>query len=268
MTIQESHSRGSYAILPSFIMDDENLDEGAKILYARISMYSQDGRCWASNAHFAEKQKVTIRCIQNWLKQLIDNEYIEVEIEKGGFQTKRNIWITTDFKKSYTKRTVVHVDVQPISCRDEVQFTHINTREINIKENNISTTTTSDNECNNGGGGEEKKDFGEINYTTASGKHKQTSESEIYRHFVDSGVPPEILKEAIAQLRSCRDPIGSVMKYLEAICRRISLKKNKPQINLTKINPNATVIITSDPLSKEEFNKRIEERRKKNGIKK
>ena len=106
------------------------------MLYARISMYSEDGRCWASNAHFAEKHKVTIRCVQNWLKQLVDNGYIEVEIEKGGFQTKRNIWITTDFKKSYTKRTTVHPPVKYSSPPPEAQFT--SNIETNIKEININ----------------------------------------------------------------------------------------------------------------------------------
>ena len=36
---QSQNHTSSYAVLPSFIMDDENLEEGAKILYARISMY-------------------------------------------------------------------------------------------------------------------------------------------------------------------------------------------------------------------------------------
>jgi hypothetical protein len=127
---KQSHN-GSFAILPSFIMDNENLEEGAKILYARISMYSQDGRCWASNAHFAEKQKVTIRCIQKWLKQLVDNEYIEIELDKSGFQTQRNIWIIIDFKKNFTKRTTVHPPMNHSSPPHEPQFTHIISKQDN-----------------------------------------------------------------------------------------------------------------------------------------
>lgn len=135
MNIQENVQKGSYAILPSYIMDDENLDEGAKILYARISMYASEGRCWASNKHFAEKQNVTIRCIQNWLKQLVDAQHIEVEIETGGFQTKRNIWLIIDFKNSFTRRTTVHPPAQCSSPLPEPQFTPnircINTSKIN-----------------------------------------------------------------------------------------------------------------------------------------
>lgn len=104
----ENHKKSSYAIIPCYILDDENIEEGAKNLYARISMLSDEGRCWATNEYFAEKHKVTTRCIQNWLKQLKDAEYIDVEVEKGGFQTKRNIWITNDFKKQFTKRNTIH----------------------------------------------------------------------------------------------------------------------------------------------------------------
>lgn len=115
----------SYAVIPSYILDDDDLDEGAKTLYARISMYSQDGRCWASNKHFAEKQKVTTRCIQLWLKQLVDKGYIVVEVETGSFQTKRDIWITNDFKKHYTKRTTVHPPANCSSPPPAPQFTSI-----------------------------------------------------------------------------------------------------------------------------------------------
>jgi hypothetical protein len=94
-------------------MDDDTLDEGAKILYARISMYSQEGRCWASNRHFAEKQKVTIRCVQKWLNQLKKSGYVKIDIQKSGLITTRDIWLVMDFKKSLTKRTTVHGRHEP-----------------------------------------------------------------------------------------------------------------------------------------------------------
>jgi len=118
MSTIKSQPQFSYAVLPSYVMDDESLDEGAKVLYARISMYAQEGRCWATNAHFAAKQKVTIRCIQKWLAQLEDAEYIEVEVIRGGFQTSRNIWLIGDFKKMFTKRTAVHAP--PVNCSSSV----------------------------------------------------------------------------------------------------------------------------------------------------
>ncbi len=115
---------GSFAILPSFVMENENLDEGAKILYARISMYSENGRCWASNSHFADKQKVDIRTIQRWLKQLVDEEYIEVEIERGTFNTRRNIWIIIDFKKNFTKRHECHPPMKSMSPPPDANVIH------------------------------------------------------------------------------------------------------------------------------------------------
>lgn len=127
-------NKSSFAFLPCYIMDDETLDEGAKILYARISMYSNEGRCWASNQHFAEKQKVTTRCIQKWLAELKEAGYIEVEIDSSGFQTKRNIWLNIDFKNNFTKRTTIHPPLPCSSPTHEPQFVHINTSNTNIKE--------------------------------------------------------------------------------------------------------------------------------------
>lgn len=141
---QSQNHTSSYAVLPSFIMDDENLEEGAKILYARISMYSQEGRCWASNAHFADKQKVNTRTIQRWLKQLIENGYIEVELEKGGFQTKRNIWIIVDFKKNFTKRHTCHPDATYMSPPHDVHVVHTMSKQDNenIDKDNVSREKT------------------------------------------------------------------------------------------------------------------------------
>ena len=105
----------SYAVVPCYILDDEDLDEGAKNLYARLSMYSKDGRCWPSNAHLAEKHRVSERTIQNWLKQLVDKEYILVDIDMTGQQTRRFIWLSQDFKKMFKGRNTIHPPPQPVS---------------------------------------------------------------------------------------------------------------------------------------------------------
>jgi hypothetical protein len=128
--------RSSYAVIPCYIMDDEKLHDGAKMLYARISMYSQEGRCWASNRHLSEKHGVDTRTIQRWLKQLSDEGYIEIEVETGGFHTKRNIWITNDFKKSHTKRHPCHPSPTSMSPLPDTNVVHINTSKTNIKKNN------------------------------------------------------------------------------------------------------------------------------------
>ena len=143
--MSENHRKSSYGHLPSFIMEDENLEDGAKILYARIDMYSQEGRCWASNEHLAEKQKVTVRCIQLWLKQLLDCEYIEIDIKRiPGKGNSRDIWIKTDFKKMFTKRTTVHPPLNHSSPRGEPQFTsYIEDKEQNTKNNNKEVVVSS-----------------------------------------------------------------------------------------------------------------------------
>lgn len=119
-------TKSSYSIVPCFILDDNDLDEGAKILYARISMLSQEGRCWATNGYFAEKQKVTERCVQKWLQQLKEKEYIDVEIDSNGYQTTRTIWLSNDFKKMFKGRTTVQGGVPYSSGGSEPQFTPLN----------------------------------------------------------------------------------------------------------------------------------------------
>jgi len=133
---ENTHTLSSYAVIPSYIMEDKTLEDGAKLLYARISMYSKEGRCWASNKHFSEKHGVCVRTIQLWIKQLSDAGYIEVDIDKSGYQTKRDIWITNDFKKIHMKRNTFHPGANDISPHGETHFMQINTSNINIKENN------------------------------------------------------------------------------------------------------------------------------------
>lgn len=142
------NKKSSFSVIPSYILCDEDLEHGAVRLYGMISMYSEEGRCWASNQHFADKFKVSIRTIQNWLQQLTDKEYIEVEIIKGGFQTKRNIWITNDFKKHSTKRNTFHPDAQCISPTHETDFTSYNgisTSDTNIKQQQQKSTANLQN---------------------------------------------------------------------------------------------------------------------------
>ena len=97
---QEDFS-SSFAIIPSYVLEDQSLSIGAKLLYSWISMYANRGKCWASNRHFGEKLGVKIRSIQNWLKELTDQSYIQVEVIYDSVQTKRNIWLSDDFRKRF-----------------------------------------------------------------------------------------------------------------------------------------------------------------------
>ena len=129
MSNDQSTKKSSWAVTPGYILDDDDLDEGAKNLYSRISMYLSDGRCWATNNHFAEKHKVSLRTIQNWLSQLKDKGYIEIEVFLEGTQTRRNIWITVDFKKNTPPCNTLHAPLQQDSCPPEAGCIHINNRD-------------------------------------------------------------------------------------------------------------------------------------------
>lgn len=129
-------------------MEDEDLEDGAKLLFARISQYSQEGRCWASNNHFAEKHKVDIRTIQRWLKQLKDAGHIHIDVQTGGFQTSRDIWISNDFKKMFTKRHACHPSTSPVSSPPATDVVHISIKDNNkeIKKSPTSSSPSADAE--------------------------------------------------------------------------------------------------------------------------
>lgn len=130
----QDHAKFSYATIPYYILDDEEIEDGAKLLYARISNMAQEGRCWAGNKFLAEKHKVCERTIQKWLKQLSDAEYIIVEIEKGTFNTRRNIWLSQEFKKQFTKRTTVRHPPNYSSPPPELQFVHNNSTKQDLEK--------------------------------------------------------------------------------------------------------------------------------------
>jgi len=70
-----------YAVVPATVRYDENLPPNAKLLYGEITaLCNSEGYCWASNKYFADLYGVSQRCIQQWLKKLIDRGYIQVEM--------------------------------------------------------------------------------------------------------------------------------------------------------------------------------------------
>lgn len=71
-----------YAIIPANVRYDEQLKANAKLLYGEITgLCNEKGFCWASNQYFAELYKVSKTSISLWIKELIDNGYIEIESE-------------------------------------------------------------------------------------------------------------------------------------------------------------------------------------------
>lgn len=218
------NEKSSYAIIPSYIMDDEKIHDGAKMLYARISMYSKEGRCWASNKHLSEKHGVDVRTIQRWLKELSDQGYIDVEIETGGFQTKRNIWITNDFKKIYTKRQSCHPPASNMSPTPDTDVIHINTSNTNIKNNNV-VVAREDARCS-------------ISKENTP-KDSDFTKDDLYAMAIRTkrDWTSEEIEEAWIAFKKCKIPITSSFDYIEGIIKKQRvIKKNKETICKTKIS--------------------------------
>lgn len=85
---------GLYYVVPAQVMEDERIDCSEKILYALISgLAFNDGYCYASNKHFAEKMKCKEREIQNKLEKLQNCGYIIREVKKIGMCWDRKIYV-------------------------------------------------------------------------------------------------------------------------------------------------------------------------------
>ena len=70
-----------YAIIPANIRYDEDLIQGAKLLYGEITALSnQKGFCWANDMYFANLYKVSKKTIQTWLKSLEKKNYLTREV--------------------------------------------------------------------------------------------------------------------------------------------------------------------------------------------
>jgi hypothetical protein len=72
-------SPGFYAVIPTAVLYDSSLPQGAKILYALIaSLAHKTGYCWAGNAYLAKYCGASERTISYWLVKLHNSGYIIV----------------------------------------------------------------------------------------------------------------------------------------------------------------------------------------------
>ena len=72
-----------YAILIAPVRYDKNLSSSAKLLYAEItSLTNKLGFCYARNSYFEGLFNVSKQSINNWLKNLEDNGYIQRHIHR------------------------------------------------------------------------------------------------------------------------------------------------------------------------------------------
>ena len=78
----EKNKKKYYIVIPSEVLCDNKLIPNAKILYGDITaLCNKEGYCWAWNSYFASKYQVLERTIQRWINNLIENGYIERDIE-------------------------------------------------------------------------------------------------------------------------------------------------------------------------------------------
>ena len=71
-----------FAVIPATVLYSKTLSAPAKLLYAEISaLTNEKGFCWASNEYFAKNHDVAARSIQNWLSELKNGGFIEINYE-------------------------------------------------------------------------------------------------------------------------------------------------------------------------------------------
>jgi len=84
-----------YAVVPATVRYDENLVPLARLLYGEITaLCNEKGYCWASNQYFADLYKVSVGTISRWVRNLSDNNHIEVSLEVSPAGTQRKISIS------------------------------------------------------------------------------------------------------------------------------------------------------------------------------
>jgi len=67
-----------YAIIPAEVRYSKALTPNAKLLYAEITaLCNMNGKCTASTEYFCRLYEVSRGAVQNWLKMLDDNDYIQ-----------------------------------------------------------------------------------------------------------------------------------------------------------------------------------------------
>jgi len=71
-----------YAIIIADVRYDKKVTPNAKLLYGEITaLCHEKGYCWANNQYFADLYGVSKKSISAWIKQLKDQEHIQVEMK-------------------------------------------------------------------------------------------------------------------------------------------------------------------------------------------
>ena len=103
-----------YAVIPAEVRYSKKLTPNAKLLYAEITaLCNMNGKCTASTQYFCRVYEVSRGSIQNWLKMLEDNGYIErtVIFKQGSKEIMARYIKLTDkgSLKNYTDNTNINI---------------------------------------------------------------------------------------------------------------------------------------------------------------
>lgn len=250
-----------------------------------------DGKFW-----MYETQKEIAECLGylsedqvcRAIKKLIENGLIIAENHNSNKFLKTNWYTVTDQslitenKKMFSKPQNCGMDTSNLRNPDRISAEYINKE--HKEKPDIETNNNNNNAAAVGG-----KNFPSetINYKTPSGKEKSISESEIYKHFLTSNFKTETITEAIQIVKTKDEPIGNIIKLLEAMCFTI---ENKPENNVkskheklcegikippksyapsAKINPWAKEILEKDESKLTESERKIKKElleKEKNGV--
>jgi DNA-binding transcriptional ArsR family regulator len=106
-----------YSIIPSAVMYDKKLSDGAKILYAIIlSLANNKGLCDATNKYLSDLTSKSERTITYQIKELLDNDYIKVDYKQFKQRVIYPVWkIKTSTIKKATKLYQKFVDEEHLN---------------------------------------------------------------------------------------------------------------------------------------------------------
>ncbi len=80
------------ATLLMSVLEDDRLQLGSRVLYAIICGLSvKSGYCFATNAYFGERIKVSERTISRWLGELVKYKYITIQLHTKDHVSDRHI---------------------------------------------------------------------------------------------------------------------------------------------------------------------------------
>ena len=76
-----SEKQNYYAVIPSDILNANDLTSDEKLLYALItSLSNEKGYCYASNAYFAKRFNKSESTIKRWLSNLVSKNYVSSKV--------------------------------------------------------------------------------------------------------------------------------------------------------------------------------------------